>query len=181
MERKPVSGTISRPPGRVDFAVGFHNGLLKVDFSHAKAEISDQFLKRFKLLPCRLTVVEIANQADAKRDIIEVIAVDMAAVDLAPPAVAYLNLTVARGGAVADDKMVGQAVRHFADVFVIVIENLRVPLPGAAVVDHDIFPTVPRHRRAIKFGAQRTRDVPILLRPEKTEKSTGRRRHRRRL
>ena len=55
----------------------------------------------------------------------------VAAVDLARPASADLDFTVARGSPVADHEMVGQPVGHVAHVQVIVIEGQqpwRVPL-----------------------------------------------------
>ena len=61
----------------------------------------------------------------------------VAAVDLAPPAIADSDFAVAGGGAVADHEMVGEAVAHPADVAVVVIEDAGVALPSAAVVDDD--------------------------------------------
>lgn len=65
---------------------------------------------------------------------------DVAAVDLFAPAGADLDFTVARGRAVADDKLVGKAVVHLADIGVIVVKCLRVALPRSAVVDDQIAP-----------------------------------------
>ena len=83
----------------------------------------------------------------------EVIAVNVAAVDLPAPAVADFDLAVAGGGAVADDEMVGEPIPHSANMPVVIIENAGVALPGAAVVHDNELPAAAHHRRAIDFAA----------------------------
>ena len=72
----------------------------------------------------------------------------MAAVDLPAPAIAHLNLPVARRCTVTDDKLVSEPVLHAPHMSMIVIEDTRVALPGAAVVDDDELPAAPLHWRA---------------------------------
>ena len=79
-------------------------------FYGALAQVPDEFVQGLELLGGGLFLVEITNKADAQGDIVQVVAVDMAPVDLFFPAVAHLDLTIARGGAVADDKVVSQPV-----------------------------------------------------------------------
>ncbi len=85
-------------------------------------------------------VIEVTDEADTEGDIIEVVAVDMAALDLATPAVADFDFAVARGGSVADDEVVGEAIGHSANMEVIVIEGFGVALASAAVVNDDVAP-----------------------------------------
>ena len=68
----------------------------------------------------------------------------MAAVDLAPPAIAHFDLAVARGSAIADDEMIGEPVLHPANIPVVIIENAGVTLPSATVVHDDKSPAAPQ-------------------------------------
>lgn len=65
---------------------------------------------------------------------------DVAAVDLFAPAGADLDFTITGRRAVADDKLIGQAVLHLADIGVVVVESLRVALPRSTIVDDQIAP-----------------------------------------
>ncbi len=89
-----ASGAIRGPAGRVDFPVGFDDGKLVVDFAHAEAEIADQFLECLQLFFGGLVSVEVAYQTDPEGDIVEVITVYMAPIDLTMPPVANLNFAV---------------------------------------------------------------------------------------
>jgi len=60
----------------------------------ALSQIADQFLARVELRARGLVPIEIAHQTNAERDIVQVIAVHVAAVDLTPPAIADFNLAV---------------------------------------------------------------------------------------
>src|SRR5258708_7517131 len=66
----------------------------------------------------------------------------MAAVELPYPAVSNFNLTIARGGAVTNDEMIGQTVRHPAHMAMIIVEDASVTLAGTAVMNDDVFPSV---------------------------------------
>ena len=93
---------------------------------------------------------------------------DVAAIDLAPPAIADFDLAVAGGGAVADDEMVGEAVGHAPDIAVVVIEDAGVALPGAAVVHDDEAPALAQDRGAIDLVADRTGKIVVAF-PEQAE------------
>ena len=67
------------------------------------------------------------------------------AIDLAPPTIAYFDLTVSSGCSVSDHKMIGQSVLHPAHVAVIVIEDPGVALASAAVVHDNELPPTPFH------------------------------------
>ena len=77
-------------------------------------------------------------------------------VDLPPPAIAYFDLTVAGRSAVTDDEMIGESVLHAANVAVVVIENARTALAGAAIMDDDELPPPPQHRRVINLAPDTT-------------------------
>ena len=83
---------------------------MRVDLSATIAQIADQFFARLQLRARWLVAVEIADETNAERDVVEVIAVHMAAVDLAPPAIADFDFAIAGGGSVADDEMVREPV-----------------------------------------------------------------------
>ena len=90
-----VARAVGWPLRRINLAVRFDDSGLVVGFSNTLAQVTDQFLKRFELLCCGVVVVEIPNQADAERDVVEVIAVNMTSVDLPAPAVSDLDLAIA--------------------------------------------------------------------------------------
>ena len=92
-----------------------------------------------------MVAIEIAHQTDAERDIVQIVAVDMAAVDLAAPAVSHFNLAVAGRSPIANHEMIGEPILHPADVPVVIIEHPRVALPRAAIMDDDKLPTTPLH------------------------------------
>ena len=67
----------------------------------------------------------------------------MAAIDLAPPAIAYFDLAVARGRSVADHEVISKAILHTPDMPMIVIENARVALSRAAIMHDNELPATP--------------------------------------
>ena len=73
----------------------FHNGVMRIDFPATLTQIADQFFARFQLRARRLIAIEIADETNAERDVVQVIAVHVAAVDLAPPAIADFDFAVA--------------------------------------------------------------------------------------
>src|SRR5689334_10354156 len=105
-----------------------HGDLAPVDFAATFTEIADEFLTRIELRARWLVAIEIADQTNAERDIVQIIAVNVAAVDLAPPAIAYFDLTVAGRCSVADHEMVCQPILHPANMLVIIIKDARIAL-----------------------------------------------------
>ena len=138
-----VTRAISR--SRVYFLVAQNDGIVSLHFSDSLPEVTYEFIERFKLSVGWKVAVEIANQANAKPDIVKVITVDVSACHLLNPSVANFDLAIAGRCTVADDQMVGQSIWHFAHVAMIVVEDPGVPLSGSAIVDNDIFPSVPGH------------------------------------
>jgi hypothetical protein len=96
-----------------------------------------------------LIAIEIAHQTNAKRDVVQVIAVNVSAVDLTAPAITHFDLAVAGRGAVPDDEVVGEPISHSAHVPVVIIENPGAALSCAAVVHHNELPATAHHRRPI--------------------------------
>jgi len=109
-------------------------------------QVANQLLRRFKLRAGWLIAIEIAHKTNAETDVVHVVAVDVAAVDLAPPAIPYFDLTVPRRRSISDNEMVGHAILHSTDPAVIILKRPRVPLPGPAVVHDNEFPASPLHR-----------------------------------
>ena len=118
-------------------------------FSAALPEITNQFLAAIELRARWLIAIEVTNQTNPERNVVQIVAVDVPAVDLAPPTIAHFDLTVTGGSAVADDEMVSEPILHPANVPVIIIERGRVPLTGAAVVHDDELPAAVRNRCTI--------------------------------
>jgi hypothetical protein len=114
-------------------------------------KILDQLFTRFELRARRLVAIEIADETNPEPDVVHVIAVDVAAAHLFDPAIADLDLAVARRSAVADNEMIREPVLHPADVALVVIEDARVALPRSAVVDDNEFPAITGYRRPPNF------------------------------
>ena len=91
---KFITGTIGRPLRWIDFPMRFHDRHFKIDSPYARAEITDQFLKSLQLLTSRMIMVEIADQTNPKRNVIQIIAVNMAAIDLPPPTIPDFDLSI---------------------------------------------------------------------------------------
>ena len=125
-----------------------HRDLSSVDLAATFSQVADEFFARIELRARWLVAIEIADQTNAERNIVQIIAVHVAAVDLASPAIAYFDLTVAGGSSVADHEMVCEPVLHSANMPVIIIKDARVSLPCAAVMDNNELPTTPFHGRA---------------------------------
>jgi hypothetical protein len=141
--------------------MGPDDGIMAIDLSAALPQIPDQFFAGLELPARRLIPVEVADQANAKGDVIQVIAVDMAAVNLAAPAIANFDFAVSGGSSIPDDEMISKAVLHAADVAVVIIKNPRAPLPSPAVVHNNELPAAPHDWRAIDLSADCARKVMI--------------------
>ena len=93
--RKIVSRAIRRPARRIDFAVRLHRYRTSLGFAAAIPQIANEFLTRIELCARRLVSIEIAHETNAERDVVQIIAVHVAAIDLASPAIADFDLAVA--------------------------------------------------------------------------------------
>ena len=122
-----------------------HNDLVTGSLAAALPQVADQLFARFKLCTGRLVAIEIAYQTNAQRNIVQIIAVNVAAVDLTPPTIAYFNLAVACGCSVADHEVVRKTILHPADVPMIIIKSARVTLSRAAIMHDNELPATPLH------------------------------------
>ena len=86
--RKIIAGAIRGPARWVDFAVWLYRYRTPLGFAAAVAQITNEFLTCVELCARRLVSIEIAYQTNAERDVVQIIAVHMTAVDLAPPSIA---------------------------------------------------------------------------------------------
>ena len=137
-------------------------------FAATVSQIANEFLTCVKLCARRLVSIEIAHETNAERDVVQIIAVHMTAVDLTSPAIADFDFSVTGGGAVADDEVVSESVVHPSDISVVVIEDAGVALPGTAVVHDDKAPAVTQHRGAVYLAAHGIGEVFVAF-PEKVE------------
>src|SRR6202011_4044484 len=99
-----------------------------------------QLFATIKLGARRLVAIKIADQTNSERDVVEIIAVNVAAVDLTPPTIAQFDLAVPGGSSVTDHEMVGESVLHSTKMSMVVIEGGGVSLPSAAIVNDDELP-----------------------------------------
>ena len=67
----------------------------------------------------------------------------MAAIDLAPPAIADFDLPIARRCSIPDYEVIRKPILHPADMPMIIIKNPRVSLPRAAVMHDNELPATP--------------------------------------
>jgi hypothetical protein len=146
---------------RIHFAMGAHDCVTRINFPAALSQIIDQLFAGFELAAGRLTAIEIAHQANAERNIVQIIAMHVSAVDLAPPAIAYFDLPITGRGAVPDDEMIGEPISHSAHVPVVIIENPGAALSCAAVMHNNELPATAHHRGAIDFASNRPRKITI--------------------
>ena len=125
-----------------------HRYLTSLGLAATFAQITNEFFARVELCARWLVAIKIAYQTNAERNVVQIIAVHVAAVDLAPPTVAHFDLAVAGGSSVANHEMVGKTILHSANMPMIIIKNPRVPLPRTAIMHHNELPAAPFHRRA---------------------------------
>ena len=130
-----------------------------IAFSAALLQIPNQLLARFELGARRLVAIEIANETNAESDVVQIIAVDVAPINLTAPAIADFDLAVARRSSVSNNEMVRQSIPHSPNLSVIVIESSCVALPRAAVVHDDELPATSLHRRAPDLFDDGAREV----------------------
>ena len=157
------------------------DGVMRIYFPAAFTQIIDQLFACLQLTARRLSAIEIAYQANAERDVVQIVAVHVPAVDLAPPAIAHLDFAVASRGAVTDNEMIGESVFHPANMAVVIIESAGAALSCATVMYDNELPAAPHYRRPVDFISHRPRKVPIgNFRPRPEPPATTWRRARRR-
>ena len=128
--------------------MGAHDRVMRINFPAALSQIIDQLFTGFELAARWLIAIEIAHQANPQGDVVQIIAVDVPAIDLTPPPIAHFDLSIAGGGAVSNHEMIGEAILHVANMPMVIIEHARVSLSCAAIVHYDELPATPLHRRA---------------------------------
>ena len=128
--------------------MGLHRYRASLGFSATVSQVANEFLTGLELCPRRLVPVEIAYETNSERDVVQIIAVHMTAVDLTTPAIADFDLAVAGRCAVSNNEVIGETVLHPTNMPMVIIEDASVPLPGAAVVHNNELPATPFHRRA---------------------------------
>lgn len=171
---KDVTRAVSGPARRIHFAVRLHDWITIAHLAATLSKITNQFLARIELRARRLVTIEVADQTNAKCNVVQIVAVDVTAIDLSSPAVSNLDLPVAGGRSVADHKMISETVLHAPDTPVIIIEDSSIPLSRAAVMHNDVLPAFPRDRCPIDRASHGCGQILITgaaaARPD-TEKS----------
>lgn len=131
----------------------FHDRPMVADFAAALAKITDQLLTTLELCARRLIAIEIADQTYPESDVVEIIAVNMAAVDLSPPAITNFDLAVSGRSAIADHEMIGESVLHPPKMPMVIIERGGVALTRSTVVHDDVLPAAACDRGAIDLAS----------------------------
>jgi len=126
----------------------FHGDGAPLGFAATFSQVANEFFARVELRTRWLVAIKIAYETNAEGNVVQIIAVHVAAVDLAPPPIANLDLAVAGRCSIADDEVIRQPILHPADVPMIIIEHARVSLSRAAVMHDNELPATPFHRRA---------------------------------
>ena len=125
-----------------------HRDRAALGLAAAVAQIANEFLARVELCARGLVPIEIAHQTNAERDVVQIIAMHVAAVDLTPPALTDFDLAVTGRRSVTDHEMIRKTVLHPANMSMVVIEHARVALSRAAVMYDNELPPTPFHRCA---------------------------------
>jgi hypothetical protein len=90
-----IARAVRGPARRINLAVGFDDGPLVVNFAHALAQIAEKLVEGLELFLGGFSLVENTDEANAYCNVIEVVTVDMASVDLLAPAAANFDLSIA--------------------------------------------------------------------------------------
>src|SRR5690349_11360429 len=109
----------------------FHDRVVIADFSTTLTEIADELFARVQFSARWLIAIEISDQTNAERDVVQIVAVHMAAVDLSTPTVSYFDLAIAGRSSVPDHKVICQTVLHPAKMSMIIVECSRIALTRA--------------------------------------------------
>ena len=125
-----------------------HGDIASVDFTATFSQVADEFFAGIELRAGWLVAIKIAYQANAERNVVQVIAVHVPAVDLAPPAIPDFDLAIAGRCSIPDHEMIRKPILHTADMPMIIIKHTRVSLPCAAIMHDNELPATPFHWRA---------------------------------
>lgn len=139
----------------------FHDWPVITDLPATLPQIADQFFATVELRARRLVTIKITDQANPEGDVVQIIAVNVASVNLTAPAIAHFDLAVAGRSAIANHKMVSESVLHPAKMSMVIIERGSVALTRPAVMNDNVLPAAARHRSAIDLTADRRRQITI--------------------
>ena len=159
--REAVAGAIGRPARRVHLAMRPDKNIATVDLPTALAKVTDQFFATIELSLGGLVVIEIAHETNAERDIVQIIAVDMTAINLVPPAITHFDLSISGGGPVSDDEVVGQSVPHSTDMPMIIVEHTGISLSRSTIVNNNELPPPALDRSPTDLLDHRSRQVTV--------------------
>lgn len=73
----------------------FHDRPMIADFAATLSQIPNELFATIELGARRLIAIEIPHQTNAKGDVVQIVAVNVAAIDLTTPAIADFDLAVA--------------------------------------------------------------------------------------
>ena len=88
---------------------------------------------------------------------------DMATVDLTAPAVSHFDLAIAGRCPIANHEVISEPILHSPDMSMIIIEDSRVALARAAIMDNNKLPTAPLDRCSADLFYDRTGKVAVTF------------------
>lgn len=71
-----------------------HDRIMRIDLPATSAQVTDQLFARIELRARRLIAVKISDETNAEPDVVQIIAVNMAAIDLPSPSVTNFDLSI---------------------------------------------------------------------------------------
>ena len=159
-----------------------HGNVAPVDLAATFSKVANEFFARFELRARWLVAIKIAYQTNAQRNVVQIIAVNVAAVNLTPPAIPHLYLAIPGRCSVTDHEMIGQPVLHPPDVPMIIIEDARVSLARPTIVHDNELPTTTFDWRAADRFDHRSCEIAVtaFAAPGPRPKTSAGRRRRRR-
>src|SRR6516225_900538 len=156
-ERESICGAVSR--AGINLSVTANDRIFSVHLSDPSSEVADELVQSFVLGFCGQIAIEIAHKTDADGNIVQIVAVNVPSTELPIPPISNFDLAVSRRCTVSDHEMVGQSVRHSANMTMVVVEDARVTLARPAVVNDDIFPAIAGDACVINCFSNRWREV----------------------
>src|SRR5207249_9738998 len=120
---KNVSRAIGRPARWIHFSMWLHGNVPSARPAAALSQVTDELFAGLELRARWLVAIKIADQTNAERNVVQIIAVHVAAVDLTPPTIADFDLPVAGRRSVPNHKVIGETILHPSHVPMVVTDH----------------------------------------------------------
>jgi hypothetical protein len=118
---------------------------------HAGPQVIHQFLKSQHLFQRGPRLFEVPNETDANPDLVDLLAMNVAALDLPEPARANFNFSIAGINSVADHKVIRQAVLHPTLPMRTTVDG-GIALSNGAVMRHNPLPPARANTKPVRHS-----------------------------